>query len=101
MDAARLSDLLERGDIVRITPEERERVLELAADFEIPGERYTGRPTLIRHEGRLAALEEVSRESFALRPLADEDEARAFLKRRRDEFDRMWDGCGCKIDYDR
>jgi len=100
MDDTQLADLLEHGEIVRLTREERDRVLELAAVFEVPGIPYTGRPTLIRHHGRIAALEEISTDSFALRPLADEAAARIFMRRRQDEFDRMWDGCGCKIDYD-
>jgi len=34
-----------------------------------------------------------------VRRLGGEDEARAFIRDRLDTYDRMWDGCGCKIDY--
>ena len=27
------------------------------------------------------------------------DEAKKFVRDRLDTYDRMWDGCGCKIDY--
>ena len=33
-----------------------------------------------------------------LRPLAEESVAE-FVAQRQATYDRMWDGCGCKIDY--
>jgi hypothetical protein len=31
--------------------------------------------------------------------LGDEDEVRRFVRERLEAYDRMWDGCGCKVDY--
>ena len=100
MDASRLLHLLERGEIAWITPSEGAEAAALAEVVTIPGASFAGGPTLLRHGGRLAALEEARADAWALRPLADEDEARSFLERRRAEYDRMWDGCGCRIDYE-
>ena len=101
IDEARLSDLLDRGKIVRLTPVEREEAEALLEVVKIPGSGFVGGPTLVRLGDRLAALERaLPDEEWVLRPLADEDDARAFLARRREEHDRMWDGCGCRIDYD-
>lgn len=35
-----------------------------------------------------------------LRRFDDRAAADAFVDRRLEIYDRMWDGCGCKIDYD-
>ena len=100
MDDARLSGLLERGRVVRLTAIEHEVVLALVTIVEDPSTGVTGGPTLVRHRDHLAALEQARPDSWVLRPLADEDEARAFLDRRREEYDRMWDGCGCPVNFD-
>ncbi|UCC82757.1 MAG: hypothetical protein JSW46_17585 [Gemmatimonadota bacterium] len=34
-----------------------------------------------------------------LRRLSDAEEAGHFVKDRLEAYERMWDGCGCKIDY--
>ena len=100
MDDARLSGLLERGRVVRLTAIEHEEVLALVTIVEGSSQGVSCGPTLVRHRDRLAALEQEGPDSFVLRPLADGDEARAFLLRRREEYDRMWDGCGCSVNYD-
>jgi hypothetical protein len=100
MDDDRLSEILESGEIAWITPAEGAEVASLAEVVEINGASFDGGPTLLRHRGRLAALEEARADAWVLRPLDGEDEARSFLERRSIEYDRMWDGCGCRIDYE-
>ncbi len=34
-----------------------------------------------------------------LRRFEDEREVERFVQRRLDQYERMWDGCGCRIDY--
>jgi hypothetical protein len=34
-----------------------------------------------------------------MRRLSDADEACQFVQRRLEDYERVWDGCGCKIDY--
>ena len=46
------------------------------------------------------ALEEPSDDARVLRRLLDEEEAHRFVARRLEQYERMWDGCGCRIDYD-
>lgn len=52
-----------------------------------------------RYGGVLVAVEEPAPDKRVLRHLADEAEARRFVKERLDTYERMWDGCGCKVDY--
>ena len=47
----------------------------------------------------LFALEEPSDDTRVLRRLADREAARRFVARRLEQYERMWDGCGCRIDY--
>ncbi len=100
MNGSQLTHLLQAGQIVSITAGEREELMALVTILELPNSSYPGAPTFIRHHSRVAALEQAEPDRWVLRPLADEAEAQAFSERRQDDHDRMWDGCGCKIDYD-
>lgn len=55
---------------------------------------------VVRREDEFLVLEEAPRGRLLLRRYADRAPAEAFVDRRLAAYDRMWDGCGCKIDYD-
>ena len=46
-----------------------------------------------------AAVEQPKPDRRVVRLLSDETEVRRFVRERLDTYDRMWDGCGCKVDY--
>jgi hypothetical protein len=54
---------------------------------------------IIRLEGGYAAVEKPSRNARVARFLVDLDEVRSFVEKRLAEYERMWDGCGVKVDY--
>lgn len=47
----------------------------------------------------LLAVEEPSSQERTVRRLANRDEADAFVRDRLDTYERMWDGCGCRVEY--
>ncbi len=47
----------------------------------------------------IAAVEQPTPDQRVVRLLSDAEEVRRFVEQRMDEYERMWDGCGCKIDY--
>ena len=59
----------------------------------------SGMITLLRYEGGYAVVEEPGPEERVLRGFDDESSARRFVEERMDTYERMWDGCGCRIDY--
>jgi len=46
-----------------------------------------------------AAVEQPKPDRRVVRLLRDEAEVRRFVQGRMNTYDRMWDGCGCKVDY--
>jgi hypothetical protein len=54
---------------------------------------------IVNVAGSLVAVEEPSREARVARVLGGPSEARVFVEKRLGEYERMWDGCGVKIDY--
>lgn len=55
--------------------------------------------TILSWRGQHAVLEQADEETFPLRLFEDQHELDLFVERRLDQYERMWDGCGCRIDY--
>ena len=75
---------------------------ELASEFEEVERHATGVAgdlVIVRVGAELAAVEEPRPDERVVRRLAGDDEARRFVAQRMEEYERMWDGCGCKIEY--
>jgi hypothetical protein len=91
--------LLSEGGTVPLSASEWE---DLAPAFPVEERHPTqlaGDLLIVRVGGDLAALEAPSRDARVARLLGGEDEARAFVAKRMEEYERMWDGCGVKVDY--
>jgi len=50
-------------------------------------------------DGVLVAVEQPMSTRRVIRRLTDEAEVRRFVQDRLDTYERMWDGCGCKVEY--
>ena len=46
-----------------------------------------------------AALEQPAPDTWVVRRLGERAEADRFIQDRLAQYERMWDGCGCRIDY--
>jgi len=51
-------------------------------------------------DGQIHVEEETPDRRILLRRFADRAAADRFVDRRLETYDRMWDGCGCRVDYD-
>jgi hypothetical protein len=58
-----------------------------------------GQLLIVRTAAGLAAVEQPVPAERLVRLLADEGEAAARVRDRLETYDKMWDGCGCKVDY--
>ncbi len=74
---------------------------ELEGGFEEVERHRTflaGDLVIVRDRAGPVAVEEPSSRERVLRRLT-EDEVGPFVKDRLDTYERMWDGCGCKVEY--
>lgn len=75
---------------------------ELAPHFPVVERHDTqlaGDLLIVRLDGEYASIEQPSRDARVARLLVGMDEVRAFVEKRLSEYERMWDGCGVKVDY--
>lgn len=86
----------------RIVPLSASDWAKLAAGFDELERHDTliaGDLLIVRGASGLAAVEQPSPDKRVLRLLSDDQEARRFVQDRLGQYERMWDGCGCKVDY--
>jgi hypothetical protein len=99
MTTEEFEDRLRRGGTVPLSAREWE---ELAPDFPVVERHQTqlaGDLLIVRFRNGLCAVEAPSRDARVARVFGGHQEARAFVEKRMKEYERMWDGCGVKVDY--
>ena len=95
-------ELHRRLESERIVPLPASDWAELAGDFDELESHDTlvaGYLLIVRGASGLAAVEQPSHDERVVRLISDDQEARRFVQDRLEQYERMWDGCGCKIDY--
>jgi hypothetical protein len=99
MDNHELLSRLKAGEVVPLRGAEAESAL---AAFELVREedaRLFGPIRILRAGDDVLVAERPEPGELAFRRLAGLAEAEAFVRERLETYERMWDGCGCRIDY--
>ena len=90
---------LKEGKTLPLSAEEWGELEDHFAVEERHPTQLAGDLLIVRTEEGLAAVESPSRGARVARLLGSPQEAAAFVARRLEEYERMWDGCGVKVDY--
>jgi hypothetical protein len=99
IDARTLERRLAKGDIVPLSTAQWGR---LAAGFDLVARhdtRLAGDLLVVRSGPIWAAVERPGPGQRVIRPFADGAAADRFVTERLALYERVWDGCGCKVDY--
>jgi len=99
MQLQELEQRLARGEIVRLATPAWEALAEFFTVRAQHDTTVSGLLHIIEREGRTAAVEEPTRLERVVRPLGDGQAVDAFVAKRLATYERMWDGCGCKVNY--
>lgn len=54
---------------------------------------------IVKIEGKIVVQEKTDKNEIALHLFNNEEEAEKFVNERLDIYEKMWDGCGCKVKY--
>lgn len=54
---------------------------------------------VLKYEDNIYLQERTNHGEIVMRKFSTEEEAMKFVKDRIEIYDKMWDGCGCKINY--
>jgi hypothetical protein len=97
-----LRELIEglgEGEVLSLGPGELPRLLEVAETIRAEDTRLAGWIRILSLDGRVLVQEETPDGEVLLRRLGSRTSAERFVQRRLADYERMWDGCGCRIDY--
>lgn len=86
----------------RITVLSRNQWERIEPKFEVLERHDTGAKgeiLVVKQGDALAIVEQPKPGEFVLRPMEGKDRVTIFVEQRLAAYDRIWDGCGCKIDY--
>ena len=92
-------DQVRAGAIVTLTPDD---LAELLARAEFVHEEDTYLSDMIRIlrlDDLVLIQETADKTQIIVRSQPTVDDARTFVARRLETYERMWDGCGCSVSY--
>ena len=74
-------------------------LLSVAKVIQEKDTHISGMIRLLQLDGKLLIQEKSNKGEFLVRLMKTKKEADDFIKERLETYNRMWDGCGCKVDY--
>jgi len=86
----------------KVTILDREQWKQIEPRLEVLERHDTGAKgeiLVIKWGESIAIVEQPKPSEFVLRPMEGMDRVKIFVEQRLAAYDRIWDGCGCKIDY--
>ena len=99
MDLDKLAERIVPGKAVLLESGELEALLAAARIVEERDTLVSGLIRILEWKGRVLVQEFTDKEEPVLRETASLEEARRFVEERMRTYEKMWDGCGCKVDY--
>jgi len=99
MTIEELDARLDAERVVEMPDAQWKRLAAVVDEVERHATGLAGDLLIVRTAGGLAAVEQPAPDARVVRRLTGSREARALVARRLETYDKMWDGCGCKVDY--
>jgi hypothetical protein len=101
MDTRDLIEKIQKSVVVSLDPERLPGLLEATETLRADDTRLSGWIRILRLDGQIVLQEETPDGEVLLRGLASREAAEQLVDQRLSDYERMWDGCGCRIDYHR
>ncbi|MDH4043440.1 MAG: hypothetical protein OEY20_01835 [Gemmatimonadota bacterium] len=90
---------LAAGRVARLGMDEWTAMATAFPEMERHATGLAGDLVIVQVADGLAAVEAPTDPERAIRYLGDWDAVRRFVAERLAQYERMWEGCGCRIDY--
>jgi len=99
MKAVDILKKVKKANYITIPEAELNDLLSVAKVIEEKDTHISDKIRLLKLNGELLVQEKSNKNEYILRLLPNRKEADLFISERMETYDRMWDGCGCKVDY--
>ena len=99
LDPATILDRLSGEKYIRLSPSELSVLLDHTETVEEHDTLISDTIRILLYKALYLIQETSNRQEILLRTANSLEAARQFVSERMDIYDKMWDGCGCKVDY--
>jgi hypothetical protein len=99
MQISELIERIGRQAVVSLDREELPKLLEGAETIRADDTCLAGWIRVLSIGGQVVVQEQAPDGEVLLRRLTSREDAERFVDRRLSDYERMWEGCGCRIDY--
>ena len=84
---------------LKINGKDLELLLSKCKVVEDKDTLISGKLRLLNYQNNLLIQEQSDKGDLLIRFMQNKAEANKFIDERLEIYDKMWDGCGCKVDY--
>ncbi len=99
MESFEIIKKLDGKNYIIISDEDLKKLLSAAKIIEERETHISDVIRLLKLSDKLLIQEKSNKNELILRLMPNKKAAEEFIKNRLEIYDRMWDGCGCKVDY--
>ena len=90
---------LSGGEVVELSVGDADQVLGVGRLIREEDTKISGPIRIVEVDGLVAVLEQTPKNVILIRALPSIADAQRLVEDRLEIYDRMWDGCGCKVNY--
>ena len=94
-----LRERLTSAPVVEVTRLELDRMRASGDTVRDEDTTVAGRIRVVWFDGMIVVQEETPQGRLMVRLMPSLERAHAFVDNRLTTYEKMWDGCGCKVDY--
>ena len=99
MEGTEVVRQLEELAVLALDREDLEKLLHQCDTIRADDTCIAGLIRILSIEGNIVVQEQTQDGEVLIRRLDSREAAERFVEHRLAAYERMWDGCGCKIDY--
>ena len=99
MDFSKLNIVLQKNNYLMITKIELNELLLKSQIIVEKDTLISDKIRLLKLNNQLILQEKPKKDEYLIRMVKSLKEGEELIKQRMEIYDRMWDGCGCKVNY--
>jgi len=99
MKLSKTIDSAKKKKYLIISEEELEELLSTSELLVEENTYMSDKIRLLKYRGQLILQEKTTKDEYIIRSMVTKEDAEKFINERLEIYNRMWDGCGCKVEY--
>jgi len=91
--------ILDLKIFINLTEEDKNILVNSSKIIQENDTLLSGKIRILEYNHNIYIQEKTDKMDYIVRKVNNIDSAKKIVQDRLDTYDRMWDGCGCRIDY--